>query len=31
MQLKDESMPRITTLELANEFIEKQIKEIRNI
>lgn len=29
MHIKDESMPRITTTELANEFVEKQVKEIR--
>ena len=29
MHIRDENMPRITTTELANEFIEKQVKEIR--
>jgi GMP synthase (glutamine-hydrolysing) len=29
MQLRDKNMPRITTIESADEFIEKKVKEIR--
>ena len=30
MDIRDKNMVRITTIELANDFIEKQVKEIRN-